>query len=61
VASKRALITGVTGQDGSYLVELLISESCKVFELVRRLSSPNIVDQSAVHHKIQIIDGDLID
>jgi GDPmannose 4,6-dehydratase len=61
VTSKRALITGVTGQDGSYLAELLVAKGYDVFGLVRRLSSPNMANLSAVHDKIQIIDGDLID
>jgi GDPmannose 4,6-dehydratase len=61
VAPKRALITGVTGQDGSYLAELLVSKGCEVFGLVRRLSGPNMANLSAVHDKIQIIGDDLID
>src|SRR5438876_4211672 len=39
--TKRALITGITGQDGSYLAELLLQEGYEVFGMVRRLSSPN--------------------
>jgi len=38
---KTALITGVTGQDGSYLAELLIEKGYKVYGLVRRSSSFN--------------------
>jgi GDP-D-mannose dehydratase len=61
VAPKRALITGVTGQDGSYFAGLLIAKGYEVFGLVRRLSSPNMANLSAVHDKIQFIDGDLFD
>jgi GDPmannose 4,6-dehydratase len=61
VSAKRALITGVTGQDGSYLAELLVSKGYEVFGLVRRLSSPNMSNLASVHDKVQIIDGDLID
>jgi GDPmannose 4,6-dehydratase len=39
MANKRALITGLTGQDGSYLAELLLSKGYEVFGLVRRSSS----------------------
>jgi hypothetical protein len=56
VAPKRALITGVTGQDGSYLAEFLVAKGYEVFGLVRRLSSPNMANLSAVHDKIQIIE-----
>ncbi|MGZ4846462.1 MAG: GDP-mannose 4,6-dehydratase, partial [Halobacteriota archaeon] len=36
-----ALITGITGQDGSYLAELLLQKGYEVYGLVRRLSTPN--------------------
>ena len=39
--AKRALITGITGQDGSYLAELLLDEGYEVFGTMRRLSAPN--------------------
>ena len=39
--AKRALITGITGQDGSYLAELLLEKGYEVFGVVRRLSAPN--------------------
>src|SRR5204863_8191665 len=39
--SKRAIITGITGQDGSYLAELLLSKGYEVIGVVRRSSSPN--------------------
>ena len=39
--SKRAIITGITGQDGSYLAELLLSKGYEVVGVVRRASAPN--------------------
>ncbi len=61
MSGRRALITGITGQDGSYLAELLVGKGYRVFGLVRRLSSPNISNLSTVLDKLEIIDGDLID
>jgi len=61
VADKTALITGVTGQDGSYLAELLVSKGYRVFGLVRRLSSPNTSNLRSVKDKVEILDGDLMD
>ncbi len=40
-AKRRALITGITGQDGSYLADLLIEEGYEVFGMVRRASTEN--------------------
>ncbi len=59
--SKRALITGITGQDGSYLSELLLSKGYKVYGLVRRLSTPNIENIRSIADKIELISGDLLD
>ena len=39
--AKRAIITGITGQDGSYLAELLLDKGYEVTGIVRRLSAPN--------------------
>ncbi|MBI2078702.1 MAG: GDP-mannose 4,6-dehydratase [Euryarchaeota archaeon] len=58
---RRALITGVTGQDGSYLAELLVSKGYTVYGLVRRLSTPNMTHLAAVKERIHLIDGDLTD
>jgi GDPmannose 4,6-dehydratase len=58
---KNALITGITGQDGSYLAELLLKKGYKVFGLVRRQSSPNYWRISHILDKIQLIEGDLGD
>lgn len=58
-----ALITGVTGQDGSYLAELLLSKGYRVFGLVRRSSSPNLVRLQNVisHSSLHLLHGDLCD
>jgi len=58
---KRALITGITGQDGSYLAELLLEKGYKVFGLVRRTSTPEAERINHILDKIEIIDGDLLD
>ncbi len=59
--TKRALITGITGQDGSYLAELLLEKGYKVYGLLRRTSI--IMDQRIGHllDQIELIDGDLLD
>ncbi len=58
---KRALITGLTGQDGSYLAELLIEKGYQVYGLVRRSSTSNLVRISHFAGEINIISGDLLD
>lgn len=58
---KTVLITGITGQDGSYLAELLLEKGYSVYGLVRRLSTPN---RSRIEHildKINLVEGDLAD
>jgi len=59
--SENALITGITGQDGSYLAELLLSKNYEVYGLVRRLSTPNITNIKHISEDIHLIEGDLID
>ncbi|HEX2065588.1 MAG TPA: GDP-mannose 4,6-dehydratase [Candidatus Thermoplasmatota archaeon] len=59
--ARRALITGITGQDGSYLAELLLSKGYEVFGLVRRLSIPNTANLTQVLDRVTLVDGDLID
>jgi GDPmannose 4,6-dehydratase len=61
VMSKSALITGVTGQDGSYLAEWLLEQGYNVFGLVRRSSSPNVERIRHLVEKITLISGDLLD
>ena len=65
---KKALITGITGQDGSYLAELLLSKGYEVHGIVRRSSSPNtqrikhlITDESLIDSKLFLHYGDLSD
>ncbi|NDJ16287.1 GDP-mannose 4,6-dehydratase [Myxacorys almedinensis] len=59
--AKKALITGLTGQDGSYLAELLVEKGYQVFGLVRRSSSGNLDRISHLSDKVQILSGDLLD
>ncbi|MDI6856044.1 MAG: GDP-mannose 4,6-dehydratase, partial [Candidatus Thermoplasmatota archaeon] len=59
--AKTAFITGITGQDGSYLAELLLAKGYTVYGLVRRLSTPNIRNIEHILDKITILDGDLAD
>ena len=58
---KRALITGVTGQDGSYLAELLLDKGYEVFGLYRRTSTPSFSRIERILDKIYLIPGDLTD
>src|SRR5213080_2287716 len=59
--SKRAIITGVTGQDGSYLAELLLSKGYEVVGTVRRASAPNFWRVQHLLDRITIKPGDLLD
>lgn len=61
MSQKRALITGITGQDGSYLAEFLLSKNYKVFGLTRRTSTPNYERIKHIEDKIELIPGDLLD
>ncbi|MDB5054937.1 MAG: gmd 2 [Bacilli bacterium] len=58
---KRALITGITGQDGSYLAELLLEKGYKVYGLRRRTSMPMMTNLEHIKNEIEFIDGDLQD
>lgn len=58
---KSALITGVTGQDGSYLAEFLLDKGYRVSGLVRRASTPNTSRIDHLAGKITLIPGDLLD
>lgn len=58
---KKALITGITGQDGSYLAEFLLSKGYQVSGLVRRLSTPNTGNIEHLLEKVNLISGDLLD
>jgi GDPmannose 4,6-dehydratase len=59
--AKSALITGITGQDGSYLAELLLNKGYEVYGLVRRLSTPNTTRIEHIAEKIFLLEGDLTD
>ena len=59
--SKRALITGITGQDGSYLAELLLDKGYEVFGMVRRLSAPNVWRIQHLLPRITLLQADLLD
>lgn len=61
MAQKRVLITGITGQDGSYLSEFLLAKNYKVFGLTRRTSTPNYERIKHIEDKIELIPGDLLD
>lgn len=58
---KRALITGVTGQDGGHLAELLIAEGYDVYGLVRGQNNPRRADVAREFPELTLIDGDLTD
>jgi GDPmannose 4,6-dehydratase len=58
---KRALITGITGQDGSYLAEFLLEKGYKVFGLVRRSSTINFERLAHLQDRIELLAGDLLD
>jgi GDPmannose 4,6-dehydratase len=58
---RRALITGITGQDGSYLAELLLEKGYTVYGMVRRASSDHFARIAHLQDRIQLREGDLLD
>lgn len=59
---KTALVTGITGQDGSYLAELLLSKGYRVVGMVRRTSSSGIYERiNHILDQIELVQGDLLD
>ncbi|WP_337103798.1 GDP-mannose 4,6-dehydratase [Paenibacillus sp. YIM B09110] len=58
---KSTLVTGITGQDGSYLAELLLDKGYKVYGLRRRTSMPMMENIGHIAKEIEFIDGDLMD
>ncbi|NTV64535.1 MAG: GDP-mannose 4,6-dehydratase, partial [Oscillochloris sp.] len=58
---KRALITGITGQDGSYLAEFLLQQGYEVIGMVRRTSTVNFERIKHIQTKISLVTGDLLD
>ena len=59
--NKRALITGITGQDGSYLAELLLDQGYEVVGMVRRLSAPNVGRIEHLLDRVTLKPADLLD
>jgi GDPmannose 4,6-dehydratase len=59
--SKKALITGITGQDGSYLAEFLLEKGYTVYGLVRRSSTINFERIAHLQERVELIPGDLLD
>jgi len=59
--AKSALVTGATGQDGSFLMEFLLKKGYDVYGLVRRLSVPNLGNIAHIMDRVTLHDGDLID
>ena len=59
--AKRALITGITGQDGSYLAELLLEKGYEVFGTARRLSAPNDWRIEHLLDRVTVLPADLLD
>lgn len=58
---RRALVTGITGQDGSYLAEVLLEKGYEVYGLVRRASTVNVERIHHIREHIHLIQGDLLD
>jgi GDPmannose 4,6-dehydratase len=61
MAQKVALITGITGQDGSYLAEFLLSKGYRVCGMVRRASVENFERINHIRNKVELLQGDLLD
>jgi GDPmannose 4,6-dehydratase len=61
VAQRKALITGITGQDGSYLAELLLEKGYEVFGMTRRASTENVERIAHLVDRVNLIQGDLLD
>ena len=58
---QRALITGITGQDGSYLAELLLDKGYEVIGVVRRSSTVNFERIAHIQERLSLVPGDLLD
>jgi GDPmannose 4,6-dehydratase len=58
---KSALITGITGQDGSYLAEFLLEKGYQVIGMVRRTSTLNFQRIKHIQNRIELVQGDLLD
>jgi GDPmannose 4,6-dehydratase len=58
---KKALITGITGQDGSYLAEFLLNQGYTVYGLVRRVSTEGLERIAHLRDRVQLLSGDILD
>jgi GDPmannose 4,6-dehydratase len=61
VSDRRALITGVTGQDGSYIAELLLDKGYDVYGMTRRASTENVERIAHLVDRLTLLQGDLLD
>jgi GDPmannose 4,6-dehydratase len=61
MAARRALITGISGQDGSYLAELLLSKGYEVFGIVRGSPTAHYENLAAIRDDLTLVQGDLLD
>jgi GDPmannose 4,6-dehydratase len=61
MAERRALITGITGQDGSYLAELLLDKGYEVFGMMRRASTENVERIAHLTDRLTLVQADLLD
>jgi GDPmannose 4,6-dehydratase len=59
--ARRALITGITGQDGSYLAEFLLEQGYEVIGMIRRSSTVNFERIKHIQDRITLVPGDLLD
>ncbi|RJQ52965.1 MAG: GDP-mannose 4,6-dehydratase [Actinobacteria bacterium] len=58
---KKALVTGITGQDGSYLAELLLEQGYEVYGMMRRTATESTTNIDHILERITIVEGDLLD
>src|SRR4030065_476598 len=61
MTTKRALITGITGQDGSYLAEFLLEQGYQVIGMIRRSSTINFERIRHFQDRVTLVQGDLLD
>src|SRR5512137_2892174 len=61
MTTRRALITGITGQDGSYLAEFLLEQGYQVIGMIRRSSTVNFERINHIQESLTLVSGDLLD
>jgi len=61
LGNRTALVTGITGQDGSYLAEFLLSQGYQVVGMVRRTSTVNFDRIKHIQNQVELVQGDLLD